>query len=196
MTAKIDLRDLVLRAQKNDRVAMNELVKRFWKAVYHTAFRVLKCPSTSADIAQDTFVAMSRKIHTLREPGGFSRWLLLTATRLATNYKTNKFNRHEFQFHIDDEDKEMVHKIYDYRERSAEESAIAAEEKEVLHSLVGDLAGASREAITDFHFDGLTVIQIMAKRQIVEATAKRRTCVARQRLRAMAEAEDLVQEFC
>ena len=72
----------LLREAKNGNLsAYNRLVQQNMNKVYATALRMTKHKEDAEDIVQQTFVAVIRNLHNLREESAFSTWLL----RIAIN---------------------------------------------------------------------------------------------------------------
>ena len=75
-----ELATLVEEAKGGRLDAFNHLVAEYQTSVYNLAFRMLTDPAVAEDVAQDTFVAAFRKIHTFHT-GNFRAWLM----RIAAN---------------------------------------------------------------------------------------------------------------
>ena len=67
--------ELVLAAQDDDREAFGELVERFERAVFATAWRRLRNYAEAQELTQEVFVQALRKIGHLRQPECFGGWL-------------------------------------------------------------------------------------------------------------------------
>lgn len=70
---------LVLRCQMGDRSAFVELIQRYEAPLRYFVARLLEDPEMAEDILQDTWLAVIRKIHTLRQFDTFSAWLYRVA---------------------------------------------------------------------------------------------------------------------
>lgn len=68
---------------KGDEEAIHELVTRFHRHVYLTAYAVLRSPPEAEEVAQEALWKAIRKLHTLEETGAFPAWLTTLTTRLA-----------------------------------------------------------------------------------------------------------------
>ena len=77
---EMELATLVKEAKDGRLEAFNRLVAEYQAPVYNLAFRMLTDPTMAEDVAQDTFVAAFRKLHTFHT-GNFRAWLM----RIATN---------------------------------------------------------------------------------------------------------------
>ncbi|HUT30621.1 MAG TPA: sigma-70 family RNA polymerase sigma factor [Sedimentisphaerales bacterium] len=83
---------LVLRCQIGDRSALVELIERYQAPLRYFVARLIEDPEMAEDILQDTWLAVIRKIHTLRQFDTFSTWLY----RIARNsvYKELRKKKH------------------------------------------------------------------------------------------------------
>jgi RNA polymerase sigma-70 factor (ECF subfamily) len=83
---------LVLRCQIGDRSALVELIERYQASLRYFVTRLLEDPETAEDVLQDTWLAVVRKMHTLRRIETFSPWLY----RIARNnvYKQLRKKKH------------------------------------------------------------------------------------------------------
>ncbi len=67
--------DLVRRAQKGDRSAFEELVRRMSRFVYARLYLDTGDPHRAEDLVQETFMRAFRSIGRLNDPAGFRTWL-------------------------------------------------------------------------------------------------------------------------
>jgi len=83
---------LVLRCQIGDSSALVELIERYQAPLRYFVTRLLEEPQMAEDVLQDTWLAVVRKIHTLRRFDTFSTWLY----RVARNnvYKQLRKRKH------------------------------------------------------------------------------------------------------
>lgn len=89
----MDINGLVLRIKKGDEAAFEELYECTRRAVYYTAYSVLREKSAAEGIMQDAFVRFYRNINVLDEKMSAYNYLITTAKNLAINeYKKQKPN--------------------------------------------------------------------------------------------------------
>ncbi|MEC7518582.1 MAG: RNA polymerase sigma factor [Myxococcota bacterium] len=89
MASPADDAELVRRARDGDRWAEEALYRRHVRRVTDTATRVLGRMDEAEDVVQDTFLKAFAKLHTLRDPALFPRWLL----RIAMNRARGKLRK-------------------------------------------------------------------------------------------------------
>src|SRR5437763_16285272 len=74
---------LIVRSQRGDVNAFNQLVLHYQQTVYGVVFRMLGNPDVAADVTQDAVIAAFRSISTYRGGSSFRAWLLRIASNLA-----------------------------------------------------------------------------------------------------------------
>ncbi|WP_369048727.1 RNA polymerase sigma factor [Tenacibaculum sp. UWU-22] len=81
---------LVERCKFNDQNAQLELYKAYFKAMYNTAFRILKEEFEAEDIVQESFLTAFTKLDTYREEVTFGAWLKrIVINKSLTQLKKN-----------------------------------------------------------------------------------------------------------
>jgi RNA polymerase sigma-70 factor (ECF subfamily) len=76
---------LVVRAQRGEPAAVDELVRRFLRVAYSVALAVLVRRADAEDIAQDAMVAALEQLRTCRNPEAFKGWLVQIVRNRALN---------------------------------------------------------------------------------------------------------------
>jgi RNA polymerase sigma-70 factor (ECF subfamily) len=89
---------LVARAQRGDRDAFDELVRRHRSRVYAVVLRLTRDPSDAEDALQDTFLNAYRALHRFDRRARFSTWLY----RIATNAALDVIGRRRLSRPLDD----------------------------------------------------------------------------------------------
>lgn len=74
--------DLIVKANRGDLNAFNEIVLAYQDRVYNQAYRILGDPHSAEDITQEAFLNAYLKLNTYRG-GSFKSWLLRIATNLC-----------------------------------------------------------------------------------------------------------------
>jgi RNA polymerase sigma-70 factor (ECF subfamily) len=76
---------LVVRSQRGDRAAFEQLVRRTARLVYARQYLETRDAHRAEDLSQETFLLAWRSIGQLTDPGGFRAWLLTIARSAATD---------------------------------------------------------------------------------------------------------------
>src|SRR5438105_380797 len=80
MQATAEIIQAVLRG---DRAAFEELVRRYERAAWTTAWRVVRDYHAAQDITQEAFIEAYRQLGQLQQPQYFGIWFLRITHRLA-----------------------------------------------------------------------------------------------------------------
>jgi len=64
--------ELVIATLSGDKSAFGELVLRYQKDVYRLVYRIIKNPSDTSDIVQETFINAYQNLGKLKDKGKFS----------------------------------------------------------------------------------------------------------------------------
>lgn len=138
-------------------VGFEEFVRSYQDMVYTTAFRLLRDPALSEDIAQDVFLKAWERFSEVRAyeaPGG---WLKTVATNLCLNYLT----RHRNRWDAIDVAEDMEHP-----EPSASSTLETRERLEALEQALAALPAHQRVPLVLFHFNEMPYEEIAAKMQV------------------------------
>ena len=90
------MNDLILveKVKDGDRTAFEELVLKYQKEIYFLAYRMVLNKEDAADVVQETFVQVFRKIHQFHSFSTFKTWLYRVAINQCKNFfRTLKKNR-------------------------------------------------------------------------------------------------------
>ena len=168
---------LVKSAQKGDRIAFAELIRRYRTAVYAAAYAHLHDHSETEDMAQEALLTAYEKIADLREPDKFGPWLCAIAARKAKRRRAQNGKRlGNLQMMAEIETPSSQYDIWDALE--------AGELRRAVRGFVAELSQLSREAIELYYFQGYTMTEIAKFLDVPLGTVKRRLYDARGKLRA------------
>ena len=168
------LSQLVAAAQRGDRPAFGELVRRFERAVYATVYRRLGNHAEAQEMCQEVFMQALRKIDQLRDPRCFGGWLRSIATRMAINRALRRTP-------LASTDSEVFETTC--VERQTPLGKVLARERKVQGHLGLDRLGPmDRDTLVAFYFDGRSLLEMSRDFKSPVGTIKRRLHVARRRL--------------
>src|ERR1700685_724208 len=88
---------LVRSAQAGDRLAFEELVRRFDREVLRLALNLVKRPEDARDIYQESFLRVYRNLHRFRFECSFYTWLYRIVTNVALDHLRRRTSRREDQ---------------------------------------------------------------------------------------------------
>ncbi len=89
----IELVELIEKCQNDDRVALEELIRRHERLIYSTLYHLDPNRVDIADLAQEVLLRMSRSIKKLRNPKTFKYWLNQIITNLFYDELRRKTRR-------------------------------------------------------------------------------------------------------
>jgi RNA polymerase sigma factor (sigma-70 family) len=167
---------LVTQAQKGDRTAFAELVRRYRTAAYAAAYAHLRNHDEAEDIAQDALLTAYEKIANLNQPCKFGAWLCAIAARKAKRHRARKGKQVVSLQAIAGE--QSISSEYDIWE-----ALEAGELRRAVSGLVAELSQLNREAVELYYFQGYTIVEIAKFLDVPVGTVKRRLYDARERLK-------------
>lgn len=85
--------ELIDRVLSGNRLAFEELVKRYRKSVYHLTFRMVHNYEDAADLSQDTFLKAYQGLRKFKKRSSFHTWLYRITVNLCINHLRKKGNR-------------------------------------------------------------------------------------------------------
>lgn len=189
---------LVLRAQRGDLDAFNQLVTRHERAVYNVCFRLLRDAAQAEDATQDAFIRAWSAIESFR--GGLVRpWLL----RIATN-RTYDLLRAKARRPAQSLDAELYEVEPEWTSQSAstehpESFATRTELSAHLERALGSLPEDQRLAIVLSDVQGYGYEEIAQVMGVAVGTVKSRISRGRSRLRTVlqqdAAGRELLERF-
>jgi RNA polymerase sigma-70 factor (ECF subfamily) len=170
-----EVAELVLRAQEGDRGAFGRLVEQFQPTVYAIAQRRLSNANEAAELTQEVFLHVLRRIHQLREPERFAGWLSQVAVRMAINRATRRLAPATVETSI-------LEGAFNAGDQPVDE-LISRERAERLWEALARLKPLDRESLIAFYIRGLSLLEIAEDLNVPIGTIKRRLHTARKRLR-------------
>jgi RNA polymerase sigma-70 factor, ECF subfamily len=171
---------LVARAQRADRAALDQLVRRHQRALFALCIRYVHDADEAADLVQRAFVRAMTKLGELREAGSFRSWILRIGAHLSLNHI-----RDNARFVADDD---AVERPADPERGStplALERLESAEQAAALRAAVGQLPTKQRMTLELRIYEDLSFREIAAALEISEGAAKVNFHYAVRKLRAV-----------
>ena len=78
--------ELVGLAQSGHENAFENLVRRYYRAVYGLAFKYSRIKEDAEDITQEVFVILARKLYSFKHRSSFKTWLFRITINAATDF--------------------------------------------------------------------------------------------------------------
>ncbi len=168
-----DERSVIARTIGGDRAAARALYDAHATRVHWLAYRICRDRDLAADLTQDVFVQVFRKLESFRGESAFSTWLhrVTVTTCLNTLRKVNRQRSREAE--LDDTVQQMPARV----------EGLGHDVREALARAIDALPETLRVALVMHAIEGFTHTEIGATLGIAEGTSKRRVFDARARLR-------------
>jgi RNA polymerase sigma-70 factor (ECF subfamily) len=176
-------RRLVEAAQAGDQDAMAELVRVTHRSVYTQALRLLGNPEDAADVTQDVYLRVVRKLGGFRHEASFTTWLSRVTTNVAMSTLSRRSRRLSIEGGVQPED--VADPAADPADRS-ELIALAAQ----LEGLVQALPEGQRQVLVLRDVYGLSTEEVASTMGLTPGAVKVRLFRARERLKAQLETAD------
>lgn len=165
---------LVLRCQRRDPSAAEELVGLFEKPLLYFLRRMARSEDDAWDLLQETWISVFRALPTLRDARALPAFLYRTARNHALAHLRHR------------EADSRLSAAVDAPESSTEpEPTFAAEDAVAVHAALDKLSVPHREVLTLFFLEDLSTAEIAAVLGIPPGTVKSRLHHAKKNLRAV-----------
>lgn len=178
--------ELILKFQKEDINAFNEIVIRYKDKIVNFLYRYTGSREESEDIAQESFLKLYKSKHLYREIGKFSTWFYTIAINLAKTGLRQKKKYNAMSINNFDENEE---KDYELTADiiAPDESANAANENYYIQKAIESLNKKFREVIILRDIQDLEYEEIVRITNLPLGTVKSRINRGRECLKEMLE---------
>lgn len=170
----MEVESLVLRAQGGDREALGALIERFQGSVFAAVRGRQRDAHEAAELVQEVFLHVMRKIGQLRKPACFGAWLQKITVRVAINRATRRPPLQTTEPEMLEQNGKVV--------SSPLEDLMRQEERDKVRLAVAKLRPIDRDALVAFYIKGKSLVEIADEFAIPLGTVKRRLHMARHRL--------------
>ncbi|HWG59119.1 MAG TPA: sigma-70 family RNA polymerase sigma factor [Candidatus Acidoferrales bacterium] len=125
---------LVRRAQAGDRLAFDELVRKYDRDVLRLALNLVRSAEEARDVYQESFLRVYRNLHRFRFECAFYTWLYRIVTNVGLDHLRRRTTRREDQAPVPEDCEGGTRDFFD---RQPETSAVANPEKRLLGQELG-----------------------------------------------------------
>lgn len=173
---------LVERARNGDRDAFGALAEHFQPTVFAICrARLGGNFAEAAELTQDVFVHVMRRIGQLREPDRFAGWLKQVAVRMAINRATRRVPPPSL-------DREILEAAPGPRDQPLD-TLIADERARQVRDGLARLNPMDRDTLVEFYINGRSIVEVAERHDAPVGTIKRRLHTARKRLKAILQSD-------
>ena len=184
---------LMEKAQRGDRGALNELIRKHQERAYQYAFRLTRNPDVAADVVADAFVRINNALKNFKGNAAFTTWLY----RIITNCYLDQRKREKGKSNVSldsssqQDDEDVTREIEDTG-RTPDELVERNQREELLHKALALLPEFQKSMIVMYHAEQLSYEEIAEALDLPIGTVKSRLNRARISLREiLAQDEEL-----
>jgi RNA polymerase sigma-70 factor (ECF subfamily) len=160
---------LVMDAQDGDASAMDKLVSRWHKRLWHHAYRLVGDTDAAWDIMQQTWLGIIKGLRKLHDPADFKAW----AYRITTNKTIDWIKKRRAATHV------SIEEVSSRQQK---------EKKQIgLKELLEQLEFKKKLILTLYYFENLNIAEISVAMKIPKGTVKSRLYSARNELKKLYE---------
>ena len=181
--------ELIVRAQKGDSAAFNEIVLAYRKRILGTITRLIARPEDVEDVAQEVFLRLYFSLDQLRTAEVFEPWLYRLTVNAAYDYLRKQRRRQEFRMSdLSEQQVVMADAVAGGKVEHDEQQKKKL--RESVDSLLGAVSEADRVLLLLKEVEGLSLKELEKVYKVNENALKVRLFRARQRvLKAFGAAE-------
>jgi len=174
----------VLAARRGDQSAFAALVRSVQRPVFGLCLRLLTSEAEASEIAQEVFLRAYQNLHKYDEERPFDLWVLAIARNLCLDVLRRRSK-------VQTSDVEEMKETLPSGEQSAEEGAIAREERRSLEQALATLPPEDREVLALYYVQKRTTKEIAQILSVAPGTIMARLFRAREKLRKQMKQEEL-----
>lgn len=176
--------EIVLRCQKGDVEAFEEIVRKYQKKMFNISYRMIGDYNEASEVVQDAFVSAYKGMKRFKGKSRFSTWLYTIVINLSKNrLKQIKTRSYHEQFSIDDPvdtDDGQVKIEPASSDLPVLEKLEKREIEQKVQGCINSLESEFREVIVLRDMQGFSYEEIGAMLKIAEGTVKSRLHRARE----------------
>lgn len=170
---------LVLRCQRGDRNALDELVRQWEGRLFYYIRRLVATEEDAWDVLQQTWIRVFKGIKSLNTPDRLPVWLYQLARCTTMSHWRGQYRQ---QAQLDTSS--------DLTELAAPEENQSFDDAEQVHLGLSRISPAHREILTLYFLEDLSLEQIAEVLAIPSGTVKSRLFYAKRALLAVIESEE------
>jgi RNA polymerase sigma-70 factor, ECF subfamily len=184
---------LVRTAQAGDRLAFEELVRRYDRDVLRLALNLVQRPEEAKDVYQESFLRVYRNLHRFRFECSFYTWLYRIVTNVGLDHLRRRTSRREDQAPVSDEPESSTRDFFDRQPElrpasNPEKQLLGAEIGSQIQSAMKRLSPRERIVFEMKHHQGMRLRAIGDMLGTSEETVKNTLFRATRKLRASLDA--------
>ena len=191
---KIDDAVLVERCRQGDSEAMEQLIVKYQNRIYNVILRMCRNTDDAAELTQETFVKIIKKIKDFEGRSSFYTWAFRIAVNLTLNYcqRGVRLGFKSLDVEEKDHNRQTKRQLKEFlTDESCPDPALVAQNKELCEIVIQSLMkldDAHRAVVVLRDIEGMNYARIAEVLDIELGTVKSRLSRARSNLRKIMEA--------
>ncbi len=170
---------LVLRCQRRDAQAWDELVGRYNDRLFYYVRRLVEDDGQSAQLVQDIWVQVLRNLRTLQQADRLAAWIFTIAHRVVMTHYRQKYAAPV----------EQTDELVETGGTDEVDTTLLYENAELVHFGLSRIGWVEREVLTLYFLQDLSTDEIARVLDVPRGTVKSRLARAREELRSVLEIE-------
>jgi len=172
---------LVLRAQRGDKIAFGLLVSKYQRRLFRLAYRLVGDQAEAEDIVQETFIKAYRALPQFRGDAAFYTWLYRIGVNAARNSLESRGKRLPAISSPEGSDDETFYASEHLTDIDTPESLLLTKQiAETVNQAMGDLPADLRTALSLREMEGMSYEQIAGVMNTPIGTVRSRIFRARE----------------
>jgi RNA polymerase sigma factor (sigma-70 family) len=181
----IEDQELVLRVQKGDAVAFDQLIEKYKLRVYGVIYNMVSNHEDASDLSQETFVRAFKSIHSFKSKANFYTWLYRIGVNTTLNFLKRRKEPH-LSLNEWDSDIDQDPALKELTSPDTGSNALDREElQQKLNEALQKLSEEHRAVVVLHDIEGLRHQEIAKILGCTEATARSRLFYAHQQLQSL-----------
>ena len=176
--------DLIVKAQRGDNSAFEELIYRYDRNVLSLALKFVNNRDDAKDIYQEVFIRVFRSLKNFQFRSEFSTWLYRITTNVCLSFKKKQSRHLAVSINeTDDNEGSEVHAIPDSDDNSPEHYVSSSEISAKINSALENLSQRQKMVFVLKNYEGYKIKEIAVMLDCGEGTVKKYLFDANNKLR-------------
>lgn len=169
--------------QHGDEAAYAKLMKKYWKAVYHTLLKMIRNTDDAEDLTIEAFAKAFKNLHRFEQKFTFSTWLFRIATNNCIDFiRKKKLETMSINTTFTDDNGDSIDIDIKDTNLDPQEEAINEQKKELIRNIVALLPPKYQRLVELRYFEELSYEEIAAEIEAPLGTVKAQLHRARELL--------------
>ena len=167
--------ELIVKAQRGDESAFEQLVYNYDRAVLSIAMRFVRDSDEAKDIYQEVFIRVYRSLKNFEFRSEFSTWIFRITTNVCLTHQSKKKDQIMVSLQEDLDEDDPDYKKFEIvsEEKSPEEETYANDLRFLIGDAVESLSAKQRITFVLKHYEGYKIREIAEMLNCKEGTVKK-----------------------